>query len=157
MILTDYYKAEKMTAAKSRLDVTHSTGEHDMMESLLINKRSFNVGGLSMNLVQRPDRWGGRGLDLAITKGSTNLTSIKRPDPTISAGFGDLAGTRDAVIILFSEDYQETGIQSIELFVGRGLKHDANNLFALFTDGELDTEIQDLKGKAVTRIVTSHV
>lgn len=157
MILTDYYKAEKMTPAKSRYDVTHSTGEHDLLESLLINRRGHNVGGLSVNLVQRPDRWGGRGLDMAITKGSTNLTSIKRPDPTIPGGYGDLAGTRDAVIILLNPDHLETGIQSVELFVGRGLKNDAANLFALFIDRDLDVEIQALKEKAVTRIVTIDV
>ena len=60
MILTDYYKGQKLTNANSRFDITASTGGYDFFETLLINKQKFNIGGLSFNFGQRPDRWGGQ-------------------------------------------------------------------------------------------------
>jgi len=154
MILTDYYKAEKLTDAKSRFDVTASTKNYDLFESLFINKQKFNVGGLSFNCVPRPGSWGGKALDLALTKGNVNVTSIKRPDPKSIAGFGDIAGTQDACIIIFNGDFKQVGIQTIEILIGRGLKNDCNSLWDLYSEMELDTEIQTLREMAVTFSVT---
>ena len=154
MIFTDYYKGEKLTDAKSRYDITTSTGEYDYFESLLINKRGFNIGGLSFNLVARPDRWKGKRTDLAITKGSDNITSVKRPSPESNIAYGDIKGKNDGCIIVFNPDFKEAGITSIEIFIARGLRNDTNSLWDLFTDGELSHEIEALRKKAVTKNVT---
>ena len=154
MIFTDYYKAEKLTDAKSRHDIITSTNEYDYFESLLINKRGFNVGGLSFNCVSRPDRWKGKKTDLAITKGSSNITSIKRPNIDLNYAFGDINNTNDGCIIIFNEDIKATGIKTIEIFISRGHRNDTNSLWDLFTDGELNHEINLLREKAVTKSVT---
>ena len=154
MIFTDYYKGEKLTDTKSRFDITASTGEYDFFESLLINKRIFNIGGLSFNCVQRPDNWGGKKTDMAITKGSHNITSVKRPNLNINSGYGDINGSKDGCIIVFNPDYKETGITTIEIFIARGLRNDTNGLWELYTDGELINEIELLRQKAVTIFVT---
>ncbi len=154
MIFTDYYKGQKLTDAKSRFDVTTSTGEYDFFESFLINKRGFNVGGLSFNCVSRPNRWKGKKTDLAITKGSSNITSIKRPDIENNFAFGDIKGTNDGCIIVFNPDFKEGGINTIEIFIARGMRNDTNSLWNLFCDGELDHEIERLRAKAVTKTVT---
>ena len=154
MILTDYYKGEKLTDAKSRFDITASTGEYDFFESLLINKRIFNVGGLSFNCGQRPDKWGGKKTDMAITKGSQNVTSVKRPNLENNIAYGDINGSNDGCIIVFNPDYKEAGIMSIETFIARGLRNDTDGLWELFTDGELNNEIELLRQKAVTIFVT---
>ena len=154
MILTDYYKGKKLTKAKSRFDITASTGEYDFFESLLINKRVFNVGGLSFNCVERPDRWNGKKTDLALTKGSSNITSLKRPDIETNVSFGDIKGSNDGCIIVFNSDFKETGINTIEIFIARGLRNDTNSLWELFIDGELNFEIDTLRRKAVTKKVT---
>jgi len=154
MIFTDYYKAEKLTEAKSRYDITISTAEYDFFESLLVNKRGFNIGGHSINLVSRPDRWKGKKTDLALTKGSSNITSLKRPDIENNIAFGDIKGTNDGCIIVFNPDYKSTGINSIEIFIARGLRNDTNSLWDLFTDGELSYEVGVLRKKAVTVFVT---
>lgn len=154
MIFTDYYKGEKLTDAKSRYDITASTGEYDYFENLLINKRGYNVGGLSFNLVARPDRWKGTRTDLAITKGSDNITSVKRPNIEINVAYGDIKGKKDGCIIVFNSDFKQTGITTIELFIARGLRNDTNSLWDLFTDGELNHEIEALRQKAVTKNVT---
>ena len=54
MILSDYYKFQKLTASIYRYDAKDSTGSYDTFERLLINKARFNIGGLSLNYVDRP-------------------------------------------------------------------------------------------------------
>ena len=156
MILIDYYKGEKLTDAKSRFDITTSTGEYDLFESLLINKRGFNIGGLSFNLVTRPDRWKKKNADLAICKGSHNITSLLRPDLSLNFAFGDINNTLDAAVFIFNPDWKETGITAIEIFIARGLKNDVNSLWDLLIDEELNPEMEILRAKAVTKNVTGH-
>jgi hypothetical protein len=155
MILTDYYKGQRLTEAQSRFDVTASTGEYEFFEKLLINKLKFNIGGLSFNFVPRPDRWTGKKTDYAITKGSHNITSVKRPNIETPFAYGDINGSNDGCIIIFNSDYKETDINTIEIFLARGLRNDVNCLWDLFTDGELTHEIEGLRNKAVTKRVTS--
>jgi hypothetical protein len=155
MILTDYYKGQRLTAAQSRFDVTISTWGYDFFEKLLINKLKFNVGGLSFNFVPRPDKWTGKKTDYAITKGSHNITSVKRPNIETPFAYGDINGSQDGCIIIFNSDFREIGINTIEIFIARGLRNDTNSLWDLFSDGELNQEIETLRNKAVTKTVTS--
>lgn len=154
MIFTDYYKAEKLTDAKSRYDVVASSGEYDYFERNLINKRKFNVGGLSFNYGPRPESWKGKKTDMAITKGSNNVTSVKRLNIELNYALGDINNTNDACIIIFNLDYKEKGIETIELFIARGNRNDTNSLWNEFTDGDLDHEIKLLRETAVTKSVT---
>ena len=154
MILTDYYKGEKLTEAESRYDITASTGDYDLFESLLINKRKFNVGGLSFNCGQRPKGWKGKDTDLAITKGSSNITTIKRADLETNIGYGDIKSTNDGCIILFNSDFKEVGIHTIEIFIARGCRNDQISLKDRFSDEDLNHEVEILRAKAVTKIVT---
>jgi len=151
---TDYYKGEKLTDAKSRFDITASTGEYDYFESLLINKRTFNIGGLSIYLTGRPEDWKGKKTDLALTKGRHNITSVKRPNIETNIAYGDINNTNDCCIIVVNTDFKEVGIIAIEIFIARGLSNDTTGLWNLFTDGELDVEIEELRQKAVIKIVT---
>lgn len=154
MILTDYYKGQKLTDAKSRFDIVASSGDYDLFESLLINKRGFNIGGLSFNLVSRPDRWKKKNADLAICKGSHNITSLLRPDLSLNLAFGDIKGKLDAVVFIFNHDWKEAGINTLEIFIARGLRNDLNSFWDLLIDGELDEEIEIFRKKAVTKKVT---
>lgn len=152
MIFTDYYKGEKLTSAASRFDITYSTGEYDYFESLLINKRKFNVGGLSFNCGKRSDKWKGQQWDRAITKGSSNITSVINLCIENCASVGDFKPTNDACIIVYNSDYKDAGIKTIEIFIARGYKNDMNGLWNLFNDGELDHEVDELRKKAVARL-----
>jgi hypothetical protein len=145
MILTDYYKADKLSESKSRFDITASNGKYDFFEQLLKNQRGFNIGGLSFNLVPRPNYWGGSKTDLALTKGSHNLTSLKQPNPLLPYAYGDINGTNDGCLIVFNCNFREVGITTIEIIIGRGLKNHIISLWNLFTDGDLDLEIELLK------------
>lgn len=155
MILTDYYKGQRLTEALSRFDVTASTGGYDYFERLLINKQKFNIGGLSFNFVTRPDRWTGNKTDFALTKGSHNITSVKRPDIETPFAYGDINGSNDGCIIIFNSDFRESRINTIEIFIARGLRNDTNSLWDLFSDGELNHEVEALRNKAVTKKVTN--
>ena len=154
MILNDYYKGEKLTDAKSRFDITASTGGYQLFENLLINKRSFNVGGLSFNLVPQPKGHGGKQVDFILSKGSHSITKVFRPNIETPFAFGDINGTNDGCIMIFNSDHKATGIHTIEIFIARGYRNDRNGLWNLLTDGELLHEIEALRKLAVTICVT---
>ena len=154
MILTDYYKGEKLTEAQCRFDITASTGEYDLFEILLINKRKFNIGGLSFNFSPQPDTHGGKKVDFILCKSSHSITKVFRPNLENNLAYGDINGSNDGCVIVFNLDYKETGITAIEIFIARGLRSDKDGLWYLFTDGDLNDEIEALRNKAVTKNVT---
>jgi hypothetical protein len=154
MILTDYYKGEKLTEAQCRFDITASTGEYDLFESLLINKRKFNIGGLSFNFAPQPESHGGKKVDYILCKGSHSITKVFRPNLENNYAYGDINGSNDGCVIAFNPDYKETGITFIEIFIARGLRSDKDGLWFLFSDGDLNHEIEVLRKKAVTKNVT---
>ena len=147
MIFTDYYKGALLTDAKSRYDVTHSTGGYPLFEMLFINKQKFNVGGLSFNYTLRPQRFKGnekRLAEMIISKGNSSVSSIYVPNlHKHYIGYGDVKTTNDAMVILFDEDKK-----TIELFIARGLKHDKQQLFSEVSTGEYDEEIEAIRQNA---------
>lgn len=153
-IFTDYYRGEKLTASKSRYDITASTEGYDLFEKLLINKRAFNIGGLSFNCVKRPGEWKGGNLDLAITKGNNNITSIFQPDIKSNYGYGNINGTNDACIVVFPNGKRSDGIKTIEVFIARGYKNMERNLYEQFAEGEFNEELDYLRRSAGTKFVT---
>jgi len=154
MILTDYYKGEKLTDAKCRFDITTSTGEYDLFEILLINKRKFNIGGLSFNFALQPETHGGKKVDNILSKGSHSITKVFRPNLENNLAYGDINGSNDGCIIVFNHDYKKTGITSIEIFIARGTRSDKDGLWNLFSDGELTHEVEALRKRSVTKNVT---
>jgi len=140
MILTDYYKAEHVsTTAFTRYDVTCSTGTYDHFETLLKSRRD---GSMFFYYGDRPDRFGGSGrtrTKKAITKGN-NISSVYEPDPDMLFGYGDINHTNDACLIIMSGNKQW-----IEIFISRGGRNNAINLYQLLCDHELDDEIERLR------------
>jgi len=151
MILTEYYRWQRLTEAKTRYDKVASTGEYNLFDSMCINKNKFNIGGSSINLSKRPDRWKGKKTDMAITKREHNLTSVYHPDPNKPYALGDINGTNDGCIIIFNSDFKEAGIIIIEIFIARGLRNDKNPLWDLFIDGELDEELETLRKRSIPK------
>lgn len=154
MILIDYYKGEKLTQVETRYDITASTGGYDFFENILINKRKFNIGGLSFNFVDRPTKWKGKQTDKAISKGSSNITTVKRADLETNISYGDINTTNDGCIILYNEDFKNVGINTIEIFIARGYKNDQLSLKDRFVFEDLKHEVEILRAKAVAKKVT---
>lgn len=145
MKLTDYYKMAKLPNCKSklRLDCITSTGGYEPFEEhsqRCKDKRfKFYYGKTPEQFKADAKRKSGA----AITDGD-NITSVFTPDldnPLL--GYGDMKGTNDALLFLFTEDY--TGV---EVFVARGMKNHVNGLFTLFADGELADEMECLRQQA---------
>jgi len=155
MIFTDYIKGERISPnSKYRYDITSSTEGYDYLELILKNQRGFNSDGFSFNCIQRPKGWKGAKADFAITKGSHNITTLKRPDPLVHYSIGDINGTNDGCIVVFNPDFLESGIKTIEIYIARGLKNHPVSLWQLLIAGELDFDLEAIKGKSVSKIVT---
>ena len=142
MILTDYYKGEHLPeTAKSRYDVTASTGGYDPFEGKLRNRK----GQQFFYLTDAPDRWHFSGKDRpdkAISRGD-NISSVFVPEPSLHFGFGDVKGTQDAALFIFSADWK-----TIEIFISRGQKNNRRGLYTLLCDQQLDHEIETLRNHA---------
>lgn len=148
MILTDYYKMTKLPEVKSklRIDCTASTKSYPEFETMRNKKEAlfFFFGDV-------PDSFSGnakRKADKALTK-TKSISSIYVPDIQKKYAFGDMVGTLDALLFIFNNDYSE-----IEIFIARGQKNNVRQLYNLFSDGELNNEIEQLRKQAVTDLVT---
>ncbi len=149
MILTDYYKAVQVAKSETRFDVNASTSSYDYYERLLLNKRGYNVGGLSFHFAKVPEPFNLRKKDkpdMAITK-TENISSVFVPNVALPFGYGDNKNTNDAILIIFQQD-KNGKIKSIELYVSRGQKHNQLNLYRLLVSGELDEEMEELRKRS---------
>lgn len=143
MILTDYYKAEKLPECKSkyRYDVTLSTGHYEPFETIMRNKKGeqfFYFGDVPPNFKGHVKRQA----EKCISK-SKNISSVFVPDVTLPFAYGDVNNTTDAILIIFNDTYN-----IIEVFVARGHKNNKRNLYFLLCDGELQNEIEILRKNA---------
>ncbi len=147
MILTDYYKFDRLPdcKAKTRLDCTLSTQSYPEFEALR------KAGQLFMYLGNVPERFNAnakRRADMVLSK-RNNISSVFVPDVTLLFGYGDVRGTNDALLFVFNADYT-----AFDLFVARGQKNNRGALYNLLADNELSQEIEILKQRAVTETVT---
>ena len=148
MILTDFYRMKKKNGQKSklRLDCVSSTKSYPEFE-LMRNK----VGAFFFYFGNVPDRFGGdikRKADKAITK-VKNISSVYVPEVAQLLGYGDVRGTKDALLFIFNSDYTQ-----IDIFVARGQINNKKQLYLLLADGELTNEIEQLKKQADTDFIT---
>ena len=140
MISTSSHKNVKVYDTDTcRFDITFSTGEYDLFESLLINKRGFNIGGLSFYCGKRPEKWKGKKTDLAITKGSNGITSIKHANIENNIAFGDINHSNDGCIMVFNEDFRakDVGITDEDI-VFEGFKKDISVILGRFRNSLMD-------------------
>lgn len=150
MILTDYYKFEKLQNknSKLRIDCTSSTNSYDPLEHLK-NKS----GELFLYIGDNYTKAGDKGKsDLAISK-TKHISSVYNPDININYWYGDMRGTADALLFIHSNCvFTEGAIQPgavIEIFVARGQRNNRTQLYNALTDGELDEEINNLRRSSI--------
>lgn len=144
MILTDYYRGERLpgNTTKTRYDITRSTGGYDIFETMLKNKKA---GGQSFHLVDTPANFKFSSKDRpdkAITK-TVNISSVFVPDVALPFGFGDVKNTTDAIVLIFTPDWQV-----IEIFISRGQRNNKRNLYHSLCDGDIDHEIEAMRNQA---------
>lgn len=149
MIFTDYYKVKNLkTESKTRYDVISSSDSYDLFE-ILNNKRGFNRAGKSLNYGKIPYSWNfkdeKRKPEKAITKNSSNISSVFIPDYSLPIGYGDINHTNDGLIIIF--DYADN---SIEILIARGKANIMDSVYKMVRENMLDEEINYLREKAIT-------
>ena len=164
MILTDYYRFERLegTISKLRVDCTAPTKNYEPLEEKRAPKAfrhtdkrdGCNVGDLFCYFGDVPEQFGGdvhRKADKALSK-SNNISSIFTPDPKSNLGFGDMRGTADALLFVFTDAQPVNGrLQAgavIEVFVARGYAKDRMALYNELSDGLLDEEMEYLRQQA---------
>lgn len=155
MILTDYYRFEKLPnqQSKLRIDCTTSTRTYNPLETLR-NK----TGDLFLYIGDNTHTKAGkeRKADLALSR-TTHISSIYNPDLNLPYWYGDMKGTSDALLFVHrNTEFANGGIQIgavIELFVARGQRNNRSQLYNALCDGELNDEINALRGQ-VTKSVT---
>lgn len=164
MIVTDYYKFERLGGrlSKLRIDCTASTKSYQPLEEKRATKAmrktdkrdGFKVGDLFCYFGNVPDTFGGdvhRKADKALTK-QKNISSIYVPDPQTNCGYGDMKGTADALLFVFHDmsviDSSPKEGAVIEVFVARGYAKDRVALYNELLDGLLDGEMNQLRAKA---------
>lgn len=164
MILTDYYKFERVASkAKSRMDCTtstHSYPEFEYRTATRANKATekrdaTDVGDIIIYYNDVPTQFGGnvhRKADKSISIKGKNLSSVYVPDVAKNIAYGDFRGTTDALLFVFHNLNVVNGViqkgSVIEVFVARGKSKDRVPLFEMLSDGELDDEMNELRGKA---------
>ena len=170
MILTDYYRFERIAKkAKHRMDCTASSESYPELENRRATKAqretakrdAINIGDLLIYWVT-PDGHmianRKRKADRSITIKSENISSVYnwRQDGDCWFAYGDFKGTTDALLFVYRVSEINTTIQTdavIEIFIARGRANECNALCNLYSDGELDEEMDALRQQA-TKSVT---
>lgn len=169
MKLTDYYKFERLaTKSKLRMDCTASTGSYEPLEEKRATKATratekkdaTNVGDLVIYYGDVPSRFGGevhRKADKSISIKGNNMSSVYVPDVKSGFAYGDFRATSDALLFVFQSLNTPNGVIEagavIEVFVARGQRNNARQLYTLLADGELDDEMNALRAEATKTTV----
>ena len=155
MILTDYYRFEKLPNQKSklRIDCTASTSSYDPLEALR-NK----TGDLFLYIGDNTHTKAGkeRKADLVLSR-TIHISSVYNPDLNLPYWYGDMKATTDAFLFVHKNtEFINGEIQIgavIELFVARGQRNNRNQLYNILADDGFDDEMNTLR-KQVTKTVT---
>ncbi len=147
MILTDYYRFEKIANQKSktRIDCTASSGGYEPFESLR-NKNGDLYLYLGDNTYTQAGK--NRKADLALSK-TLHISSIYNPDTQEPYWYGDVKGTSDAILVqhhnfsIVDGRIQDGAV--IDIYIARGQRSARNVLYNAIVDGEFDEEIDQLQ------------
>ncbi len=147
MILTDFYRLKKLPEGKSkhRIDCTASTNSYIPFEEMR-NKQGALFCYIGNNTHTKAGRE--RKTDLALSK-TKHISSIYWDDITKPLAFGDVRGTKDAMLIVFTNvSFSDGAIVEgaiIDIYIARGQNHNKKRLYNMLVDGELNEDIYRLK------------
>ena len=136
-ILTDLYSFKKTEGKKTRYDCIVSTESYEPFETLRNGKSE-----LFIYLTDVPDKFRAdvkRKADKCISK-TRNISSVFIPDITLNYAYGDIRGTSDALLMIYSPDFN-----SFDIVISRGQRNNKMNLYRLLADHELNQEIENLR------------
>ena len=148
MILTDYYRMVRLQEYANnktpRFDCIASTGEYPMFEKMASRskvKRFYcYYNGIPDSFSYRAKEKAERAITNTTHISSVFIPNLKRP----LCGYGDVRGTQDAILFVFSADYN-----LMEVFIARGYKSQQRALFSSMMRGELNAEITKIRQAAI--------
>ena len=174
MILTDYYKFEKIALkSKGRLDCVASTRsypefEKDRAKAAIKESEKRDAkkeGALVLYYGDASSHVSGniqRKADIAITSISgAHISSVYKPDISQEVAYGDFKGKSDALLFvshnLSMVDGRVQPGSILEIFVARGKSQDRNSLYNVLVNGELDEDMNILRKAAVSELTNEPV
>ena len=148
MILTDYYRMVRLQEYANnktpRFDTIASTGEYPRFEQMAAKSRVKRFYCYYNGI---PDSFSNRAreqAERAITN-TKNISSVFIPNLNKPLfGYGDVKGTQDAILFVFSADYS-----LMEVFIARGYKPHQKALYASMMRGDLNTEMSRIRQAAI--------
>ena len=148
MILTDYYRLVRLQEYAQnktpRFDGIASTGEYPKFEEMAARskvKRFYcYYNGIPDSFSNRARQKAERAITSTKNISSVFIPNINKP----LFGFGDVKGTQDAILFVFSADYN-----LMEIFIARGYKHQQRALYNAMVKGELSAEIYKIRQMAI--------
>ncbi len=151
MIITDYYRFERLQGQKSklRIDCVACSGGYPPLEGLR-NRQ----GALFLYLGDNSYTKAGneRKADLALSR-TSHISSIYNPDINLPYWYGDFNHTTDAMLFIhekaeITNGEMQTGAV-IECFVCRGQRNNRAQLYNALCDGLLDDEIEAMRKASI--------
>lgn len=153
MILTDYYRFEKLPNQKSklRIDCVASTGGYEPFERLRSKGKLFFYIGDNTYTKAGTERKAA----MALSK-TTHISSMYNREPTLPYWFGDMKGEPDALLFVHQNaKFVNGGIRAgavIDVFIARGQRNNREPLYNRLSDGKLDDEMKVLMESAVKEV-----
>lgn len=151
MILTDYYRLVRLQEYAQnktpRFDCIASTGEYPKFEEMAARskvKRFYcYYNGIPDSFSNRVRQKAERAITSTKNISSVFIPNINKP----LFGFGDVKGTQDAILFIFSADYN-----LMEIFIARGYKHQQRALYNAMLMGDLNNEIAQIRQRAINQV-----
>ena len=148
MIITDYYRMVRLQEYANnktpRFDCIASTGEYPMFQDMAARskvKRFYcYYNGIPDSFSNRARQKAERAITTTKNISSVFIPNINKP----LFGYGDVKGTQDAILFVFSADYN-----LMEIFIARGYKPQQKALYASMMRGDLNDEIIRIRQHAI--------
>ena len=148
MIITDYYRMVRLQEYANnktpRFDCIASTGEYPMFQDMATRskvKRFYcYYNGIPDSFSNRARQKAERAITSTKNISSVFIPNINKP----LFGYGDVKGTQDAILFVFSADYN-----LMEIFIARGYKPQQKALYTSMMRGDLNDEIIRIRQHAI--------
>lgn len=166
MILTDYYRFVKLDdLTSSRIDCVVSTKSYDLFENNRATKEikatsrhpKTNIGALiayylpTFDIVKADAQ---RKADKSFSMKNAHISSIYKPDLSLSFGFGDVKGTSDALLFIDQLKVADGKVLSgtLDVFIARGQAKNCMQLYQMACNGSLDEDMDNLIEKGYSEL-----
>ncbi|HAC22944.1 MAG TPA: hypothetical protein DCF91_12785 [Porphyromonadaceae bacterium] len=145
-VINGYYRFEKTTDKKTRIDCTASTGNYSNFEDLKRNgKLTIYLTGahaITSSRARKPD--------LALSK-TVHISGLYRQSLENPVYFGDVKGSSDVFLCKIEGEIINGALAKggvLHIYIAQGQTGNELQLYNAFMDGELETDVSLVEAKA---------